>query len=439
MKISVIGTGYVGLVTGTCFSDFGNNVICLDIDENKIKMLKSGKSPIYEPGLEAIILKNFNSKRLEFTSDPKVALSQADVIFIAVGTPSASDGSADLTYVKEAAATIGRYMKTNTVVVNKSTVPIGTADIVREIINNQIKERNERIEFGVASNPEFLKEGSAVDDFMRPDRVILGVDTDRAAKVLKELYNPIVRNHDRVILMDIKSAEMTKYAANSMLATRISFMNELSQLAEKVGADIEKVRIGIGSDSRIGYSFLYAGCGYGGSCFPKDVKALINTAEKFNLPSRIISAVEEVNKDQKKILFEKIKNYFNGNLKGITIALWGLAFKPNTDDIREAPSLTLIAELTSAGAKIQAYDPIANDHVQDFFGTREDIKYYSDQISVLDGADVLVLVTEWKEFRSPDLSIIKSKLKKPAIFDGRNQYDKEMVRDSGVEYFSIGR
>ena len=439
MKITVIGTGYVGLVSGTCLADVGNDVLCLDLDAAKIRTLNEGGIPIYEPGLEAMVRKNEAAGRLRFTTDIEAAVAHGVLQFIAVGTPPDEDGSADLQYVVAAARNVGRHMTGYKVVVDKSTVPVGTADKVRAAIAEELQARGASIDFSVVSNPEFLKEGAAVDDFMKPDRIVVGADDPRAIELMRELYAPFQRNHERLIVMDVKSAELTKYAANAMLATRISFMNELANLAEKLGADIELVRKGIGSDPRIGFHFLYPGVGYGGSCFPKDVQALIRTAQDANQELQVLQAVEMANQAQKRVLAKKITTRLGKDLGGKTFALWGLAFKPNTDDMREASSLVLIADLLACGASIRAYDPVATHEAQRILGKDARISYASTPMEALDGADALIIVTEWKEFRSPDFDAIKAKLKTPVIFDGRNLYDPATPRKAGLEYFAIGR
>ncbi len=439
MKITVIGTGYVGLVSGTCLADVGNDVLCLDLDAAKIRTLNEGGIPIYEPGLEAMVRKNEAAGRLRFTTDIEAAVAHGVLQFIAVGTPPDEDGSADLQYVVAAARNVGRYMDSYKVVVDKSTVPVGTADRVRSAIAEELQARAAGIDFSVVSNPEFLKEGAAVEDFMKPDRIVVGVDDARAIELMRELYAPFQRNHERLIVMDVKSAELTKYAANAMLATRISFMNELANLAEKLGADIELVRKGIGSDPRIGFHFLYPGVGYGGSCFPKDVQALIRTAQDAGQELQVLQAVEAANEAQKSVLAQKITRRLGDDLGGKTLALWGLAFKPNTDDMREAPSLVLIADLLARGASICAYDPVAVHEARRVLGAEPRISYAPNPMAALDGADALVIVTEWKEFRSPDFAAIKAKLKTPVIFDGRNLYDPATPRKAGLEYFAIGR
>ena len=439
MKITVIGTGYVGLVSGTCLADVGNDVLCLDVDAAKIRILNEGGIPIYEPGLEAMVARNKAAGRLRFTTSVEEAVAHGAIQFIAVGTPPDEDGSADLQYVLAAARNVGRHMTGYKVVVDKSTVPVGTADKVRAAIADELKQRGADIPYSVVSNPEFLKEGAAVDDFMKPDRIVVGVDDAKAAEQMRQLYAPFQRNHERLIVMDVKSAELTKYAANAMLATRISFMNELARLAEKLGADIELVRQGIGSDPRIGYHFLYPGCGYGGSCFPKDVQALARTASEAGQDLLILNAVEAANEAQKQVLPAKIVARFGADLSGKTFALWGLAFKPNTDDMREAPSRVLIGELLARGAKVRAYDPVAMHEAQRIYGDEARIAYADTPMAALDGADALAIVTEWKEFRSPDFEAIKGKLKTPVVFDGRNLYDPAQPRAAGIEYFAIGR
>jgi UDPglucose 6-dehydrogenase len=439
MNISVIGTGYVGLVTGTCLAEVGNDVLCLDVDEGKIALLKSGGIPIYEPGLEDMVKRNVAAGRLRFTTDVAASVKHGAVQFIAVGTPMDEDGSADLQYVVAAARNIGKHMDDYTVVVDKSTVPVGTADKVRAAVKEELDKRGSKLEFSVVSNPEFLKEGSAVNDFMRPDRIVVGADDERAMHLMHSLYGPFNRNRDRLIEMDIKSAELTKYAANAMLAMRISFMNELALLAEKMGADIERVRNGIGSDQRIGYHFLYAGCGYGGSCFPKDVQALRRTAKEFGNDLKILNAVEAVNEHQKEVLLGKITAKFGDDLSGKNIALWGLAFKPNTDDMREAPSRVLIEGLWARGATVTAFDPVAMHEARRIFGDDPRLKLVDSPMAALEGADALAIVTEWKVFRAPDFSAVKAELKNPVVFDGRNLYEPKEVRDHGIEYYSIGR
>jgi len=440
MKITVIGTGYVGLVGAACLAEVGNHVLGLDVNPEKIRILKEGGIPIHEPGLLEIVRRNVENGRLSFTTNIEEAVHFGEVQFIAVGTPPDEDGSADLQYVTEAARNIGRFMTNEKVIVDKSTVPIGTGDKVKAAVAEELKKRNVDIHYSVVSNPEFLKEGAAVEDFMRPDRIVIGTEDPKAIEVMKQVYAPFQRNHERLVVTNLRSAELIKYAANSMLATRISFMNELANLAEIVGADIEMVRQGIGSDPRIGYHFLYPGCGYGGSCFPKDVKALIKTAKDvagFDL--KLLKAVEEVNDLQKYVLPKKIKKQFGDNLKGKHFALWGLAFKPNTDDMREASSRVLINELIKAGATITAYDPVAMDEAKRIFKDEKHLSFVDTQDDALKNADALIIVTEWTEFRSPDFALIKSSLKAPFIFDGRNLYDPKAVRSLGLEYFPIGR
>jgi UDPglucose 6-dehydrogenase len=443
MRIAVVGSGYVGLVVGTCFSDMGNTVYCIDNNEDRINQLKNGNSPIYEIGLEELIKKNSEGGRLKFTSDLSEGIMDAQFIFIAVGTPPKKDGSANLDNVIKVAQEIGRNINDYKIVINKSTVPVGTAYKVKEIIKKELAERNKDIEFDVVSNPEFLKEGDAVQDFMKPERVIIGTDSEKAEKMMKELYSVFFRQRPKVIFMDILSAEVTKYAANSILATKISFMNEMSNLCEAVGADIEKVRIGIGSDRRIGYSFIYPGTGYGGSCFPKDVKAIINTAKKNNYEMNILKAVETVNENQKKIVYKKIKKYFkslNQDLKNKNIGIWGLAFKPGTDDMREAPSEVIIKALINDGAKIHAHDPKATDEAKNTFKEIiNNITFHNNNYNALKNCDAFVLLTEWHIYRQPDFDKIKKLLKRPVIFDGRNLYNPEYVQKLGFEYFGIGR
>ncbi len=440
MKITVVGSGYVGLVSGACMAEVGNDVLCLDLDADKIRILNEGGIPIFEPGLQDMVRRNVAAGRLSFTTSVEQAVQHGSVQFIAVGTPPDEDGSADLKYVLAAARSIGRLMTSYKVVVDKSTVPVGTADLVNSAIAEELKARGIEVPYAVVSNPEFLKEGAAVDDFMRPDRIVVGADNEQAIHLMRALYAPFQRNHERLIITDVRSAELTKYAANAMLATRISFMNELANLAEKLGADIEMVRKGIGSDPRIGYDFLYPGCGYGGSCFPKDVKALIKTAaDAAQIELKVLSAVEAANDAQKHVLSGKVKARFSGDIQGKHFAVWGLAFKPNTDDMRDAPSRTLIADLFSAGATVTAYDPVAMHEAQRIFGDEPRLRYTDKAMDALDGADALIIVTEWKEFRSADLDTIKQKLKTPLLFDGRNLYDPQFVRAQGIEYFAIGR
>jgi UDPglucose 6-dehydrogenase len=436
MKIVVIGTGYVGLVTGTCFAEVGMNVICVDIDVNKIKNLREGVIPIYEPGLEQLINKNFKTGRLHFSTSLKESILGADVVFIAVGTPTGADGSADLKNVIAVAAEIGNYMHSYAVIVTKSTVPVGTAIKVNEAIKLALDKREKSIKYDVASNPEFLKEGAAIDDFLKPDRIVVGVSSRKAEEVITKLYKPFLVNGHPIIFMDIISAEMTKYAANSMLATKISFMNDIANLCDCVGADVNMVRKGIGSDSRIGNKFIYPGIGYGGSCFPKDIKALIKTAAQNGYRMQILEAVEAVNEQQKSVLFDKIMNRFQGNIKGRKFAMWGLSFKPNTDDMREAPSLVLIDRIIDAGGSIQAFDPVAMNETKHIIG--DTIKYFDTEYEALQGTDALLIVTEWADFRSPDFNRIKKSLLNPIIFDGRNIYDSKELNNLGFEYYGIG-
>lgn len=439
MKITVFGSGYVGLVTGACLAEVGNQVMCMDVDQNKIDQLNAGIIPIYEPGLEEMVKTNQAEGRLHFTTDVKEAVDFGLFQFIAVGTPPDEDGSADLKYVLAVARSIAEHMTDYKIVVDKSTVPVGTADKVKAAINTVLDERQASLEFDVVSNPEFLKEGSALDDFMKPDRIIIGTDNPRTAELLKALYGPFNRSRERVITMDIRSAELTKYAANAMLATKISFMNELANLAERLGADIEHVRHGIGSDSRIGYSFIYPGCGYGGSCFPKDVKALERTAQEMGYHAELLSAVENVNDRQKHRLFEKISAHYPNGIQGKKFALWGLAFKPNTDDMREAPSRVLLEALIAAGASVKAYDPEAMHEAQRIYGNTNGLVYSSTQAEALVDADALVIVTEWKQFRSPDFEALSQQLSDQVIFDGRNMYEPHLVKQYGLQYYAIGR
>ncbi|HEY5759189.1 MAG TPA: UDP-glucose/GDP-mannose dehydrogenase family protein [Steroidobacter sp.] len=439
MRLTIFGSGYVGLVTGACLAEVGNNVLCVDVDERKVEMLKRGESPIYEPGLDDLLRKNLAAGRLNFTTDAVEGVKHGLFQFIAVGTPPDEDGSADLKYVLAVAETIGKNIGEYRVVVTKSTVPVGTADKVKAKINSTLQARGAQAEFDVVSNPEFLKEGAAINDFMKPDRIVVGTDNPRTAELLKALYDPFTRNRERMIVMDVRSSELTKYAANAMLATKISFMNELANLAERMGADIERVRQGIGSDPRIGYHFIYPGMGYGGSCFPKDVQALARSADDHKFTAELLNAVEAVNKRQKGVLFEKMRTVFNGDLTGKTIALWGLSFKPNTDDMREAPSRTLLESLWAAGAKVRAYDPVAHEEVHRIYGDRPDLALVKSANEALQGADALAIVTEWQEFRSPDFDLIASQLSKKAIFDGRNLYDPAFVKRFGLKYYAIGR
>jgi UDPglucose 6-dehydrogenase len=439
MKVTVFGTGYVGLVTGTCLAEMGNHVICVDIDSGKVDGLNKGVVPIFEPGPPPMVLHNHQEGRLQFTTDAKLAVEHGDVIFIAVGTPPDEDGSADLQYVLAVADTIGRHLTRYAVVVNKSTVPVGTADKVEAAIAIQLEARRAGAAFDVVSNPEFLKEGDAVKDCMRPDRIVIGSKSTKALDHMKRLYAPFNRNHDRIVAMDVRSAELTKYAANAMLATKISFMNEMANIAERVGADIEMVRHGIGSDPRIGYSFIYPGAGYGGSCFPKDVQALERTARQYGYEAQILGAVEAVNDRQKDKLFEMINRHFGGGIKGRTFAVWGLSFKPNTDDMRAASSRNLLASLWAAGAKVQAFDPEAMHEAERIFGRRDDLMLVGTANAALQNADALVVVTEWKNFRSPDFDMLKSSLSAAVVFDGRNIYDPEALEQAGLAYYGIGR
>ncbi|MCU0832909.1 MAG: UDP-glucose/GDP-mannose dehydrogenase family protein [Chromatiaceae bacterium] len=439
MEVTIFGSGYVGLVTGACLAEVGNHVLCIDVDPHKIAVLNSGGVPIFEPGLEEMVRRNREAGRLAFSTDPAEGVAHGLFQFIAVGTPPDEDGSADLTHVLAVARTIGEHMDSYRILVDKSTVPVGTADRVAAAVREAQAVRGIEVEFDVVSNPEFLKEGAAIDDFMRPDRIIVGTDNPRTAELLRALYAPFNRSHDRVMVMDVRSAELTKYAANAMLATKISFMNELSNIAEAVGADIEKVRVGIGSDPRIGYQFIYPGCGYGGSCFPKDVRALEQTARAIGIESALLHAVEAVNHRQKDVLFRKISDYFEGDLAGRTIALWGLAFKPNTDDMREASSRRLIESLWQAGARVRAFDPVAGEEALRIYGERPDLVLTHDAVSALEGADALAIVTEWTEFRSPDFGLIRARLKHPVIFDGRNMFEPRLVTSAGLTYLAIGR
>jgi len=439
VKVTIFGSGYVGLVTGACFAEAGNYVVCVDIDAGKVERLQRGEIPIHEPGLDEIVRRNQEKGRLKFTTSAEDGIAHGLFQFIAVGTPPDEDGSADLSHVLSVAETIGRHMTDYRIIVDKSTVPVGTADKVRERVEQSVGERGVKVEFDVVSNPEFLKEGAAVADFMKPDRVIVGTDNPRTAELLKTLYDPFTRNRERMIIMDVRSAELTKYAANAMLATKISFMNEVANLAERMGADIEKVRIGIGSDPRIGYSFIYPGAGYGGSCFPKDVKALVHSAGEYQFDAALLKSVEAVNKRQKQLLFRKIHAYFAGDLKGKTIAVWGLAFKPNTDDMREAPARELLEALWAAGANVRAYDPVAMGEARRLYGERPDLALVDSAEAALDGADALALVTEWQEFRSPDFDLIRDSLSRKVIFDGRNLYDPAMVKSFRLTYHGIGR
>ena len=439
MRITIFGSGYVGLVTGTCLADVGNHVLCVDVDEDKIARLQQGEVPIHEPGLANLLKTNAAAGRLEFTTDVVKGVEYGEIQCIAVGTPPDEDGSADLQYVLQVADTIGKHMKDYRLIMDKSTVPVGTADKVRARVQAVLDERGVEYEFDVVSNPEFLKEGAAIDDFMKPDRIVVGTDNPRPSELMRELYAPFNRNRDRLLIMDIRSAELTRYAANTMLATKISFMNEMAHIAEEVGADIENVRLGIGSDPRIGFSFIYPGAGYGGSCFPKDVQALTRTSQKIGLDAKILRAVEEVNKEQQQLLFRKISKHFEGSLQGRKFALWGLAFKPNTDDMRDAPSRKLMEALWDAGVIVQAYDPEAMSEARRIYGERADLELCDNPEATLDGADALVIITEWKLFRSPDFDFIKSRLKQAVIFDGRNLYEPERMRERGFVYYAIGR
>jgi UDPglucose 6-dehydrogenase len=440
MKVTAIGTGYVGLVTGACLAEMGNHVVCLDVNPEKIRILNDGEIPIHEPGLLEVVRRNVAAGRLQFTTDIDLAVQHGTLLFIGVGTPPDEDGSADLQYVVAAARSIGQRMTDYKVIVDKSTVPVGTADKVRAAIKEELVKRGlGDMAYAVVSNPEFLKEGAAVEDFMKPDRVIVGSDDEQATLLMRALYAPFNRTQDRMLVMDVRSAEFTKYAANAMLATRISFMNELALLAEKVGADIELVRRGIGSDPRIGYQFLYAGAGYGGSCFPKDVKALVKAASDSGIPLKVLTAVEEANERQKRVLVDKVVARFGDDLKGRRFAIWGLAFKPNTDDMREAPSLVIIDELTQRGATVAAYDPVSMIETARVLGARDDVKLVARADDALQGADALLIVTEWKEFRTPDFDAIKAKLKAPVVLDGRNLYDPKLMKALGIDYSGIGR
>lgn len=437
MKVGVIGSGYVGLVAAACFAEMGNKVICVDVDESKISNLKLGNVPIYEPGIEPLVFDNQKKGTLIFTTNIKEALDEATIVFIAVGTPMGDDGSADLKYVLQVAEDIGNNMSHHIIVVDKSTVPVGTADLVRDKIQKTLNIRHCDLSFDVVSNPEFLKEGAAIDDFMRPDRVVVGADNEESLAAMRELYAPFTFNHDRFIGMDIRSAEMTKYAANAMLATKISFINEMANICEHVGADINQVRIGIGSDKRIGYQFIYPGCGYGGSCFPKDVKALINIADNSGYKAELISSVEKVNNRQKNILFKKIVDRFGSELKEMKFAVWGLSFKPGTDDMREAPSINLIKSITQNSGKVAAYDPKAIDQAK-FYLKDVDVEYHSDKYSALENVDAVILVTEWKEFRSPDFQKMSELMRSKILIDGRNQFSSQQIKKHGFEYYQIG-
>jgi len=439
MKLTVHGAGYVGLVTGACIADAGNHVMCVDVDVDKVARLSRGEVPIYEPGLDAIVRRNLANGRIRFTTDVAEGVAHGSLQFIAVGTPPDEDGSADMQYVLEVARSIGACMDGYRLVINKSTVPVGTADRVRSAISDEQAARGVSVEFDVASNPEFLKEGAAVNDFMKPDRIILGADSPRAKELIRELYEPFNRNHDRLLVMDVRSAELTKYAANAMLATKISFMNELAGLAEKLDADIEKVRIGIGSDPRIGYEFIYPGCGFGGSCFPKDVRALIHAAGEVGAPAELIDAVQAVNERQKSVLFAKLSRHFAGDVRNKEIALWGLAFKPNTDDMREAPSRVFIHEALAAGAKVRAYDPVARPEAERVLPESGQLRYYDSAEATVIGADAVVIATEWREFRSPDFERMAEQMRMPVVIDGRNLYDPDQMRARGFAYYAVGR
>lgn len=439
MRIAIIGTGYVGLVTGTCFSEMGNDVICVDTNIEKIEQLKQGVSPIYEPGLTELMTSNCAKGNLSFTTEIEAALKKSEICFIAVGTPMGEDGSADLQYVLAAAGQIGKYMIRHMYIVDKSTVPVGTAELVRQAIQAELDKRGSALTFDVVSNPEFLKEGNACADFLKPDRIVIGADRSEAVEMMKELYTPFIRSNELFIVMDVKSAELTKYAANAMLATKISFINEISNICEEVGANINKVRMGIGSDSRIGYSFIHPGCGYGGSCFPKDVQALIQTSDRFGYQAKILHAVEEVNRKQKQVLVKKIISVFGEDLTDRTFAVWGLAFKPETDDMREAPAITIINELTKRGAKVKAYDPKAVVQAKAcYLKENSQVVYVESKYDALNDVDALILVTEWKEFRSPDFFEMAKRIKEKKIFDGRNQYTEKMLKNYGFEYYQIG-
>ncbi|MCM5703402.1 UDP-glucose dehydrogenase family protein [Larsenimonas salina] len=439
MKITVFGTGYVGLVTGTCLADVGHDVMCMDVDADKIARLEQGEIPIFEPGLTPMVERNVSAGRLRFTTDAKTAVEHGVLQFIAVGTPPDEDGSADLKYVLAVANTIGEYMTDYRVVIDKSTVPVGTADRVHQALSKALDARGSKIDFDVCSNPEFLKEGAAIDDFTRGARIVVGTESDKVKELMRECYGPYNRNHDKLMFMDIRAAELTKYAANAMLATKISFMNEIANLAERLGADIEAVRRGIGSDPRIGYHFIYPGCGYGGSCFPKDVQALARTASQVGYEAELLNAVETVNYRQKTTLFRKLSAAFDGDLAGKTIAVWGLAFKPNTDDMREAPSRTLMEAIWDAGGKVQAYDPEAMKECRRIYGERDDLVLVADRIQAVRGADALVIVTEWKEFRTLDFKWLKEQLSLPVLIDGRNLYEPSAVHEAGLMYYAIGR
>lgn len=439
MNVTIFGSGYVGLVTGACLAEVGHNVVCMDVDQAKIDMLNNGKVPIYEPNLSDMIARNREEDRLHFTSDPETAVNHGELQFIAVGTPPDEDGSADLKYVVAVAESVATHMQRPKIIITKSTVPVGTADLVKNTVKQTLEAKSKDIEFHVCSNPEFLKEGAAIDDFMKPDRIVVGTSDEYVADTMRQLYAPFSRRAEKVMIMDIRSAELTKYAANAMLATKISFMNEMANLAEKLGADVENVRKGIGSDSRIGYSFIFPGCGYGGSCFPKDVKALTSTGKQVGYHARIIAAVDSVNEDQKHLLFTKLSQHFNGDLKGKTIAVWGLAFKPNTDDMREAPSRVLMQALWQAGATVQAYDPEAMEECQRIYGLKDELVLTGTATSALKGADALVVCTEWNVFRGADLDTIAETLNSPIVVDGRNLWTPKLMKNKGFSYYSIGR
>lgn len=439
MKVTIFGTGYVGLVTGTCLAEVGNDVLCVDVDQNKIDLLNRGGVPIYEPGLEELVSRNREHGKLKFTTDIEQGVKHGLFQFIAVGTPPDEDGSADLQYVLSVAESIGKYMDEYRVIIDKSTVPVGTADKVMDKVQAQLNARGVNYDFDVVSNPEFLKEGAAIDDFMKPDRIIVGTNNVRTAELLKALYAPFNRNHDRLLVLDVRSAELAKYAANALLATKISFMNELSNIAELTGADIEQVRLGIGSDPRIGYHFIYPGAGYGGSCFPKDVRALERTAKSFGYDAKLLASVEEVNNAQKKVLVRKVLEHYQGNIRGKTFALWGLSFKPNTDDMREASSRVLMEALWEQGASIRAYDPEAMHETRRIYGERPDLTLMESPEEAIESVDALIVMTEWNIFRSPDFSELKQKMKSPVIFDGRNIYNPDVLKDMGFTYSSIGR
>ncbi len=438
MNLTIFGTGYVGLVTGACFAESGNNVCCVDIDEAKIAGLRRGDVPIYEPGLSELVEQNSRVGRLTFTTDPAEGIARGQLILIAVGTPPQADGSTDLQYVENVARTIGQHLSSPAIIIDKSTVPVGTADHVREIITAELDKRGVAIPFDVVSNPEFLKEGAAIEDFMRPDRIVIGADRPESIEVMRQLYAPFNRNHNRIMVMDVRSAELTKYAANAMLATKISFMNEIANIAERVGANIENVRIGIGSDSRIGYNFIYAGIGYGGSCFPKDIRALEHTAAQVGYDASLIGAVERVNQRQKQVLLDKILDYFDGDVAGKTFAMWGLAFKPKTDDMREAPSRTLMEGLWAAGATVRAFDPEARKMAASLYGDNPNLVLCDSRDDAVQGADALIIATEWRQFRSPDYDLLRRELKQKVIFDGRNIYDPARIKREGFTYFGIG-